>query len=385
MKKRFSALLLAMLILLSLALPASAAGLTTLTVSSGTVKAGESVELTVSIENNPGLAAALVYFYYDTEAFTLDVSRDLTAAGGFDSSGSVLGNTITAAKQNGVYRGQTNADGALILWYNQSGQNTTADGEMFKIRLTAQKDAANGTHTIQLGYSSVDTGSSDGTLVPLQTGQGTITVSGGSDDKQPANPTVTAEVPQFTDISGHWAENWIRQAAGLGLVEGYQGKYRPNDTMTRAELVTILWRAEGEPAPKGKASFRDLTQNWYLEAVAWAEENNVVNGMGDGLFAPNASVTREQLVTILHRLAGSPSGMELMLTSVYDSQYPDSGQIGSWAKSALYWSVYKGIYCGENAADVGGRLAPKVNANRAQIAVMMVRYLNKMSESEGTP
>ena len=383
MKKRFPALLLGLLMILALVLPAAAAGTATLSVSSGTVKAGETVELTVSIENNPGLAATVVYFYYDTEAFTLDVSRDLTAAGSFDTTGSVLTNTIAAAKASGSYRGQANADGVLVLWYNKTGENTTANGEMFKLRLTAQKDAANGMHTIRLGYSSVDTGSSTGELVALQTGQGTVTVSGGSDDKQPAN--VVAEVPEFTDISGNWAESWIKQAAGLGLVEGYQGKYRPNDTMTRAEFVTILWRAQGEPAPKGKASFRDLTQNWYLDAVAWAEENNVVNGMGDGLFAPNASVTREQLVTILHRLAGSPSGMELMLTSTYDSQYPDSGQIGSWAKPALYWSVYKGIYCGENTADVGGRLAPKANANRAQIAVMMVRYLDKMNESEGTP
>ena len=134
----------------------------------------------------------------------------------------------------------------------------------------------------------------------------------------------------------------------------------------------------GEPKPVGKASFTDLTQDWYKDAVAWAEQNKVVNGMGEGKFEPNGQVTREQLVTILHRMAGTPSGMELMFTSVYDEQYQDSSQIGSWAKSAMYWSIYNKILCGTNAVELGSRLYPKQPANRAQIAVMMTRYLNNI-------
>jgi hypothetical protein len=181
----------------------------------------------------------------------------------------------------------------------------------------------------------------------------------------------------FTDVSGHWAERYITQAADRGLIQGYDGKYSPDDPMTRSQLVTILWRACGSPEPKGAATFTDLTQDWYKKAVAWAEENQVVNGMGEGKFAPNGQVTREQLVTILHRLAGNPMGMELMFTGIYDQQYPDSARIGAWAKQALCWSIYNGIYCGENTVEIGGTLAPKANATRAQIAVMMVNYLNK--------
>lgn len=98
----------------------------------------------------------------------------------------------------------------------------------------------------------------------------------------------------------------------------------------------------GRAEAQSKATFTDLTQDWYREAVAWAQENSVVDGMGNNKFAPDSSVTREQLVTILHRLAGSPMGMELMLSGLYDEQYPDSGRIGAWAKPALYWTVYKG-------------------------------------------
>ena len=213
-------------------------------------------------------------------------------------------------------------------------------------------------------------------LVSFTTTNGTLTVTGGDETKKPESSTV--EKVDFTDISGHWAEDYINQAAEAGLVEGYLGLYRPNDTMTRAEFVTILWRAMGEPKPVGKASFTDLTQDWYKDAVAWAEQNKVVNGMGEGKFEPNGQVTREQLVTILHRMAGTPSGMELMFTSVYDEQYQDSSQIGSWAKSAMYWSIYNKILCGTNAVELGSRLYPKQPANRAQIAVMMTRYLNNI-------
>ena len=99
--------------------------------------------------------------------------------------------------------------------------------------------------------------------------------------------------------------------------------------------------------------------------------------MGDGLFDPTGSVTREQLVTILHRMAGTPTGMELMFGSIYDGKFSDTGLIGDWAKQAVYWSIYEGIYCGENSEEIGTALAPKGPANRAQIAVMMIRYLNE--------
>lgn len=376
MRKRCLSFFLTAVMVISLILPAAASGTPAVSISSGQVKAGETVELTVSIENNPGIASMMLFLYYDTESFTLDPNGDIALEGSFRSTGGFIGNTIETAKANGRYTGELQADGALVLWYNATGTDTTGDGKVLKLALTANEDAANGDHTVRLGYSPTDTGNGAGQMVSLQTGYATVTVSGGSDEKQPQS-TVVQGVPDFTDVSGNWAELYIRQAAGMGLVEGYQGKYRPNDTMTRAEFITILWRAEGEPKPAGQASFTDLTQDWYKDAVAWGEENQVINGMGEGKFAPNATVTREQLVTILHRLAGSPMGMELMFTGIYDSQYPDSGQIGAWAKASLYWSVYNGIYCGETSTEIGAGLAPKANATRAQIAVMMIRYLEK--------
>ena len=180
----------------------------------------------------------------------------------------------------------------------------------------------------------------------------------------------------FTDVSDHWAESYITQAADRQLIQGYNGKYNPDDSMTRSQLVTILWRASGSPEPKAAASFTDLTQDWYKKPVAWAQENDVMKGVGEDKFDPEGLVTREQLATVLHRLAGNPMDAALF-TPFYDADYPDSGQVSSFAKQAVYWCIYKQVYCGESSLNVGKTLDPQEPASRGQIAVMIVRYLDR--------
>lgn len=202
--------------------------------------------------------------------------------------------------------------------------------------------------------------------------------NGGAGNSGGTDKPVTTEI-RFNDVANHWAETYIQQAAQKGLVEGYNGSYRPNDTMRRSELVTILWRAKGSPKPSKAASFTDLTQDWYIEAVSWAEENGVFNGVGHGLFDPNGIVTREQLAAVLHRLSGAAVGMEEAFFDSYDQAFSDSEKVSGWARKSLYWTVYHDIFCGENSVSTGRSLAPGAAADRAQIAVMMVRYLQKYS------
>lgn len=186
------------------------------------------------------------------------------------------------------------------------------------------------------------------------------------------------ETAAFTDVSGHWAESYIGEAAQRQLAKGYNGLYRPDDSMTRAEMVTMLWRAMGEPKPTKAASFTDLTQDWYKDAVAWAEEQKVVNGIGDGKFGPDGNVTREQLAAILHRLAGGTVTMEVMLlSSIYDGFFTDVDKVSEYAKNSIYWCVAYGVYCGVAAENTGTTLAPKTDATRGQIAVMLVRFLDR--------
>ena len=147
--------------------------------------------------------------------------------------------------------------------------------------------------------------------------------------------------------------------------------------MTRGECVTILYRAMGSPKVEKAATFTDLTHNYYRDAIAWAEQNGVVNGVGNGKFNPGGSVTRAQLATILYRMAGSESGTEQMLTGIYDRTFTDAADVPSYARAAVYWAVYQEIWCGTDSLAAGTTLAPKAPATRAQIAVMITRYLEK--------
>lgn len=186
-----------------------------------------------------------------------------------------------------------------------------------------------------------------------------------------------AAAGSFEDTKGHWAEPYIDRAVDLGFINGYgNGNYGPDDQMTRAHFVTILWREAGQPEPSGKASFTDLDpkQTYYHKAVAWAEENGVINGVGENRFAPNSNVTREQIAATLFRMNGGVSGMEVMFGGIYDQVFQDSASISSWAKSAVWWTVYHEILSGTDRTDPLDIISPKEAATRGQIAVMIVRY-----------
>lgn len=382
MRRGIAICLAAVLLLGALAVGSFAANTPEVTVSSGSVKAGETVDLTVTMSGNPGMAAYMLYIYYDTDTFAVDPSRDISAGSDF-AGGILLGNDLETARKNSDEPvGDSSKDGVLALWCNSTGTNTTKNGSMLRIRLQAKDTAANGSYTISLGYDADNTINEDGGKVALQVSGGTVTVTGGAADK-PEHPAGAVDstgggggVVDFSDIAGNWAEDYIVEANAQGLVYGYNGVYRPNDTMTRAEFVTILYRACGSPKPAKAASFTDLTQTWYRDPIAWAEENQVVNGVGNGKFDPGGPVTREQLVTILFRLSGGQSGMESMFTSAYDDAYTDAGQISAYAKPAVYWSIYHEILCGQQSLTVPAALAPRAAATRAQIAVMIVRYLD---------
>ena len=199
-----------------------------------------------------------------------------------------------------------------------------------------------------------------------------------TENPQPSDEPDGESDSAFTDTIGHWAESYINEAAGLGLINGMDvGIYAPDSTMTRAQFVTILWRSQGSPDPDGPSSFTDLGANsgWFADAVAWAEENKIVDGVAVGQFDPNGHVTREQIATILFRMSGDSAGDGQQYAGIYEQAFSDSASIGSWAKDAVWWAIYHEIWCGTDSAEVGTSLAPTQDADRAQIAVMIVRYL----------
>lgn len=181
---------------------------------------------------------------------------------------------------------------------------------------------------------------------------------------------------QFTDVSGSykWAANSVDFMYMNDIIKGNNTKnpklFGPGAKMTRAMLVTVLYRAAGEPTVAGITNkFTDNKQGqYYYNAVLWASNMGIVNGATATTFDPNGNVTREQIAAILYRYEGSPTVTGSL------SGYPDQAQVSSFAVTAMQWAVGTGIITGVTS---GGRttLSAKGNATRAQVAVMLHRFL----------
>ena len=147
-------------------------------------------------------------------------------------------------------------------------------------------------------------------------------------------------------------------------------KFAPNDNLTRAMLVTILYRAEGEPATNRSIPFADVDMgSWYASAVIWAQQNGIVNGVTETEFAPNYNITREQIAAILYRYA-IYKGMNAVNLSE-NLGFADADEISEYAISAMNWAVGSGLIKGYEDNTV----RPLNNATRAEVAAILHRFL----------
>ena len=170
-----------------------------------------------------------------------------------------------------------------------------------------------------------------------------------------------------------WFAQSVYYALKNGLMNGVSDtKFAPNDPMTRAMLVTVLWRYEGSPE-EGKNVFTDVPDGqWYAKAVAWAAENGIVGGVGDGKFDPNGNITREQMAAILFRYANK-KGIDVTARGDL-SKFPDAGKVSDWAKDPIAWAVGAGIIGGSD-----GKLLPQGSATRAQVATILMRFIENIA------
>ena len=182
---------------------------------------------------------------------------------------------------------------------------------------------------------------------------------------------------RFVDVKpGSWYYKSIVYAVSNGLMNGVgDSKFEPEEGMTRAMLVTVLWRYEGSPKQR-PSTFSDVRRGqWYSEAVSWAAKNGIVTGVGDNKFEPDTQITREQIATILYRYAQKKRADTSARGSL--SAFPDNGKVNGWAKTALQWCVGEGLIGGTNE---NGRvyLDPQGTATRAQVATILMRYIEKL-------
>lgn len=197
-----------------------------------------------------------------------------------------------------------------------------------------------------------------------------VTVTGSFKAETPAPVALP-----FTDVkSGNWFYDAVKYAYAQGLMTGTSATtFAPNGTMNRAMIVTVLYRLEKSPAVTGASKFTDVPAGqWYSDAVAWAAANKIVNGYDETTFGPMNAVTREQMAAILFRYE-QYKGLENVTLEENLNRFPDQNKISAYAIPALQWAVGQKIING----NADGTLDPTGTATRAQVAQIFTNLLNK--------
>lgn len=187
--------------------------------------------------------------------------------------------------------------------------------------------------------------------------------------EQPSTETPST-TPQFVDVSGHWAASYISRAVELGLFSGTSTTtFSPDAKMTRGMIAAVLYRMSGETFT-GSANFSDVAANaYYNNAVAWGAEKGIIAGVGNGMFAPDSEITREQMAVLIYNYA-KYAGIETSTTTL---NFTDNASISSWANEAVAYCVNAGIISGRT----DGSFDPQGTATRAEVASILVRFIDK--------
>ena len=180
----------------------------------------------------------------------------------------------------------------------------------------------------------------------------------------------------FADISGSkWYAPYVTAVKNRGIMQGVSATtFGPDSNIKRGDFVLMLYRAAGEPdvskLAKLNLPFTDVQKAYYLDAIKWAYTEGIVTGHSDTVFAPEASITREQIATILYRMAGKPEVADKL------ADFEDGASVSNYAKDAMNWAIANGIISGSND---GGKilLKPAASATRAQVSKMIVCALNE--------
>ena len=344
-----------------------------LTPASLSLFTGDTATLTATVTPENADNKTVTWESSDTSVATVDENGTVTAVGAGTATITVTtedGNktatcTVTVTRP---YIPPANPNYRITVEATQGGA-VTADPTAAKagttVTLTPVPDQGYQVGSVavtdRFGDTVEVTENADGTYTfTMPNGQVTVTVT-------------FAEAPlPFHDVTeGDWFYDAVRYAYETGLMDGVgDGQFAPNATTTRAQLVTILYRLAREPEPGGDSGFSDVAAGtWYTDAVAWAAQKGIVNGISETEFSPSGDLTREQLATILYRYAES---MGYDVSAQADlSGFPDAGDIQSYATQALSWAVAEGLLQGFE----DDSLQPGGTATRAQIATLLMRFL----------
>lgn len=369
------------------------AGVRSVTVADIEAAAGENNTYTVTVPYGTDVTA---------DSFVIVTSDSGATVGALTHDGNVWSFTITA--EDGV----TSRTYTVTVSFTEAPKSNDAGVRSITVAGVKAKTSVNNEYTVTVPYGTNITASSFviitnharatvGALTHIKnvwyftvtaedgvtTASYTVTVTTAAlptpikpavDNTKPASDS-KPKLP-FTDVStSDWFYSDVMFVYENGLFSGTDSRsFSPNASMTRAMLVTVLYRLEGEPVGTGSSSFSDVRSGSYYEkAVAWAAANGIVTGTGSTSFSPDAKVTREQLAAILYRYAqykkqDTDAGAKL-------DSFSDAGNVSGYASEALSWAVSEGLINGAS-----GRLMPKGDATRAQVAAILHRFVENVMD-----
>ena len=357
----------------------------------GTVNPGTG-EVTVTFDSQGGSAVNPIKVTHGkTAAQPGNPTRSGYAFGGWYKESACTNawnfDTDTVTGDITLYAKWTQAGGGGGGWYNPPSITTypvtiPATFPHGKLTVSPARAERNTTVTItvtpedgyRLGVLNVTSGGKSIPLTEKGDGKYTFTMPAGTVKVEAA--FVLAETPgipwinPFADVpEGAWYYDAIRFVSENGLMGGYgNGQFGVNDNLSRAQLAQILFNKEGRPVVIYLLQYGDVsTGTWYTEAVRWATSQGIVDGYGNGNFGPNDPITREQLAVMLWRYSGSPAATNKEL------HFNDTDEINGFALEALRWAVENGIINGYG----DGRLGPQGQATRAQVAQMLMNFLER--------
>lgn len=402
-------------------------GTVTLTVDTSSLPAGAAVSVscdntsynptlgtdgkyTVALPNSDGTYTFTVAYAGDdnhnavSNTCTVTVTRRSSGGGGGSSSGSSSNTTtetvtnkdgskttiVTDKKTGTVTETTKNKDGStLVVETKKDGTVTTtetrADGVKVKtvdepredVTATVTIPRSVGTATVTIpadttpGTVAVDAKTGEIVKLSVPTEDGLTVKLDGS-----ADLVLVDKSKDFTDTRNHWAEDAIDFATAHGMFGGTSATtFTPDGSMTRGMIAVVLHNFEDNPDHAFTGSFDDVhPDSWYADGIHWMVDNGIAGGYGNGKFGADDKITREQLATFLYRYAdvmgyGTSGGASL-------SGFSDAGSVSGYATEAMQWAVGNGLIGGMG----NGTLAPQGNATRAQVATILMRFVENLTK-----
>ncbi len=360
-----------------------------------TIRPGDTVSITFDTLYHPANKLAGIYNMSALPVYTEISGYDDTIAGGLPSQYDFASNNETQTVNNILkavdFWGSITyeSDGSITIPKNYMADTFTLSGGA--IYVTGWGDSYGNHRNISLSTGkapNLDANPRDGFLGllpdieieitprPIIDG-GIFSVSGGSainkaeaETNEAITDTPSFSEDTFPDVSNSdWYYGSVKYVYENALMNGIGDGFGPLESMTRAMLVTVLHRLSGAYKPEGSCAFSDIpVGEWYSDAVTWASENGIVNGISNSLFAPDEDITREQLATILFRYA-EKMGYDISQRADL-SQFADATDASDWAIDAISWANASGIVNGTSNTS----LSPLGIATRSEVATMLMRF-----------